>query len=184
MAASLGAIAAHPALRLTPADFGGQLRQVSERAREETRKELSGAVQRFDAAGLALENLAVGQLDRREHVRQVAIMTAVGAAVGIILWVCFSGPFARALPASWAVPERMAAATLRLDRWDAGVQILQKSDPVLWNTMAAALRLEEANTAALGACRVAALKTGKPQRCVVIDQPPSAVPTPVRAIGS
>jgi len=178
MAASLGAIAAHPALRLTPEDFGSQLRQVSERAREETRQELSGAVQRFDAAGLALETLAGAQLDRREHVRQVAIMTAVGAAVGIILWVCFSGPVARALPASWAVPERMAAATLRLDRWEAGVRILQTTDPVLWNEMEAGLRLEQANAAALGVCRAAALKVGKPQRCIVTTGPAASTTLP------
>jgi hypothetical protein len=64
---SLTAMERHPALQLTPEAFGGQLRRVSERMREETRQELSGAVQRFDAAGLALENLAIGQLDRREH---------------------------------------------------------------------------------------------------------------------
>jgi hypothetical protein len=164
---SLTAMERHPALRLTPEDFGGELRRVSERAREETRQELSGAVQRFDAAGLALETLAGSQLDRREHVRQVAIMTAVGAVVGIAMWVRFSGPVARALPVSWAVPERMAAATMRLDRWDAGVQILQTADPALWNRMAAGLRLEQANVAALGVCRAAALKMGKPQRCAV-----------------
>jgi hypothetical protein len=122
----------HPALQLTPEAFGGQLRRVSERMREETRQELSGAVQRFDAAGLALENLAIGQLDRREHVRQVAIMTAVGAAVGIILWVCFSGPVARSLPAAWNVPEKMAAATLHMNRWDAGARLMKTWNPTAW----------------------------------------------------
>jgi hypothetical protein len=171
MAASLGAIATHPALRLTPEDFGGELRRVSERTREETRQELSGAVQRFDAAGLALETLAGSQLDRREHVRQVAIMTAVGAVVGIAMWVCFSGPLARALPASWAVPERMAAATLRLDRWDAGERLMQTADAQRWVQVDAGAKLEQANVTALGDCQAAALKTGKPKRCVVTARP-------------
>ena len=120
IAQSLAAMEAHPALRLTPQDLASQVRQASEAAQQQGRRELANAVQRVDAAGADLERLAERQRTGREQVRQVAIMTAVGAVAGVIVWVCFSGPIARALPAGWSVPEKMAAATLRLDRWDAG----------------------------------------------------------------
>ena len=55
-------------------------------------------------------------------------MAAAGVVFGIVFWVSLSGPIARALPASWLVPERMAAASLRLDRYDAGLRLIQ-SDP-------------------------------------------------------
>jgi hypothetical protein len=129
IAQSLAAMEAHPALRLTPDALASQVRQASEAAQQQGRRELASAVQRVDAAGADLERLAERQRTGREQVRQVAIMTAVGAIFGVIVWVCFSGPIARALPAGWYVPERMAAATLRLDRWEAGARLMQSARP-------------------------------------------------------
>ena len=173
IAQSLAAMEAHPALRLTPDALASQVRQASEAAQQQGRRELANAVQRVDAAGADLERLAERQRTGREQVRQVAIMTAVGAVAGVIVWVCFSGPVARALPASWHVPERMAAATLRLDRWGAGGQIMRSVDPASWNDLVAASQLERANREKLEACRRAALKAGRPEACLITLAPGS-----------
>ena len=149
IAQSLAAMEAHPALRLTPDALASQIRQASEAAQQQGRRELANAVQRVDAAAVELERLAVRQRTGREQVRQVAIMTAVGAVVGVIVWVCFSGPIARALPASWGVPERMAAATLRLDRWEAGMRLMQSADSQGWARIVRASQLERASRAVL-----------------------------------
>jgi hypothetical protein len=146
IAQSLAAMEAHPALRLTPQDL----------------------VQRVDAAGADLERLAARQRTGREQVRQVAIMTAVGAVAGVIVWVCFSGPIARALPAGWSVPERMAAATLNLDRWDAGGRLMESDNPQGWARIVEGAKLERENRAALENCCGAANRMGKAQRCNVM----------------
>lgn len=91
IAQSLAAMEAHPALRLTPDALASQVRQASEAAQQHGRRELANAVQRVDAAGADLERLAEQQRSGREQVRQVAIMTAVGAVASDIVWVCFSG---------------------------------------------------------------------------------------------
>lgn len=171
IAQSLAAMEAHPALRLTPQDLASQVRQASEAAQQQGRRELANAVQRVDAAGADLERLAERQRTGREQVRQVAIMTAVGAVAGVIVWVCFSGPIARALPGGWSVPERMAAATLRLDRWEAGARLMRNADPAAWDELARGSLLERDNAAALEDCRQAAARTDKAQRCTVILKP-------------
>ena len=171
IAKSLALIEAHPALRLTPEAYAHQVRQASEAAQQQGRRELANAVQRVDAAGAVMERLAERQRTGREQVRQVAIMTAVGAVAGVIVWVCFSGPVARALPASWSVPERMAAATLRLDRWHAGAQLMRTADPASWNGLAAASELWRENAGALEGCIKLVAGTGKPQRCSVTVKP-------------
>jgi hypothetical protein len=171
IAQSLAAMEAHPALRLTPDALASQVRQASEAAQQQGRRELANAVQRVDAAGADLERLAERQRTGREQVRQVAIMTAVGAVAGVIVWVCFSGPIARVLPARWSVPERMAAATLRLDRWDAGVQILRTANARAWDGLVATSRLEQTNRDRLEICRKAVLKTGKSQSCQITLDP-------------
>jgi hypothetical protein len=158
---------AHPALRLTPQDLASQVRQASEAAQQQGRRELANAVQRVDAAGAELERLAERQRTGREQVRQVAIMTAAGAVAGVIVWVCFSGPIARALPSGWSVPERMAAATLRLGRWEAGARLMQSAAPAAWNDLEAASKLERVNHDRLEACRTAMLKAGRPKTCLI-----------------
>jgi hypothetical protein len=167
IAQCLATMEAHPALRLTPDALASQVRQASEAAQQQGRRELANAVQRVDAAGADLERLAERQRTGREQVRQIAIMTVAGAVAGVVVWVCFSGPIARTLPAGWSVPERMAAATLRLDRWDAGARLMQSDNPQGWAQIAEGTKLERENPAALEACRSAATRTGKAQRCVV-----------------
>jgi hypothetical protein len=167
IAKSLALIEAHPALRLTPEAYASQVRQTSEAAQQQGRRELANAVQRVDAAGADLERLAERQRTGREQVRQVAIMTAVGAIVGVIVWVCLSGPIARALPAGWSVPEKVAAATLNLDRWDAGARLMQSDNPQGWAQVAVGAKLERENRPALEDCWRAATRTGKAQRCTV-----------------
>jgi len=173
IAQSLTAMEAHPALRLTPDALASQVRQASEAAQQQGRRELANAVQRVDAAGAALERLADRQRTGREQVRQVAIMTAVGAVVGVIMWVCFSGPVARALPAGWNVPEKMAAATLNLNRWDAGTRLMQSDSPQGWAQVAEGAKLERENRPVLVDCWRAATRTRKVQRCAVTVAPGS-----------
>jgi hypothetical protein len=176
IARSLAAMEAHPALRLTPQDLASQVRQASEAAQQQGRRELANAVQRVDAAGADLERLAERQRTGREQVRQIAIMTAVGAVAGVIVWVCFSGPIARVLPAGWNVPERMAAATLRLDRWEAGARLMASASPRGWARIAEASELEQANHPALEACQAVAGKTHRAQRCTIMLNAGSSAP--------
>jgi hypothetical protein len=101
------------------------------------------------------------------QVRQVAVMAAVGTVARVIVWVCFSGPVARVLPADWSVPEKMAAATLNLDRWDAGARLMQSDNPQAWVQVAEGSKLERENRPALEACWNVAKRTGRAQRCAI-----------------
>lgn len=167
MAQSLSAIEAHPALQIAPETFAYRLREATELSTQQGRRELGSAVQRVVTAGADLERLASGWRTGREQVRQVAIMTALGAVVGMVLWVCFSGPIARALPPGWHMPERMAAATLLLNRWEAGAQLMQSANSAGWARLAAAADLERQNRSAIVACGQKAARSGKAERCVV-----------------
>ena len=171
IAKSLAAVEGHPALQITPETFAYRLREANELSAQQGRRELANAVQRVVTAGAGLENLATGWRTGREQVRQVVIMTAVGAVVGVVIWVCFSGPVARALPASWRAPERMAAATLGLDRWEAGGRLMESASPQGWVALADASDFAAANRKALEKCREAVRKTNQPQRCAFVVQP-------------
>jgi len=172
IAQSLAAMQAHPALRLTPEALASQVRQALEVAQQQGRRELANAVHQVSTMGAALERVA----ERQRTIRQVTIMTAMGAVAGVILWVCLSGPIARALPASWSLPERMAAATLKLDRWEAGARLMANASPQDWAHLVVGSALERENRAALETCRKAPRNNGRSQRCTIILPPDPDAP--------
>jgi hypothetical protein len=58
-------------------------------------------------------------------------------------------------------------ATGNADRWQAGVDLMQRGDPAGAATLATASRLMNANADALQACSEAAKKAGKEQKCTI-----------------
>ena len=78
-----------------------------------------------------------------------------------------SAPVARALPPSWAVPEQMAAATLHLDRRQAGARLLASVSPAGWAMIEDNTRLEMDNREKLAGCRLAANKTRGVVNCTL-----------------
>ena len=168
IAESLEAMEEHPALRLTPESFAAQVREGSESARRLAQRELSDTLQQVRWAADNMKEILEGHRTRRVQNYWLAGMAGAGAAFGVIVWVGFSGPVARALPASWGVPEKMAAATLNVDRWDAGERLMQSDSPQGWAQVTEGAKLERENRPALEDCWRAATRTGKAQRCNVI----------------
>lgn len=76
--------------------------------------------------------MARGAELRREQLRRRALALAAASAFGgALVWGLALGPAARALPASWRVPERLAAATLDLPMAVAGRRLLEADDPTV-----------------------------------------------------
>ena len=66
----------------------------------------------------------------------------------------------------------MAAAIMHADRWHAGQALMKSSDAGGWATLAAEMNLAEANHDALSACREAAERLKKEQRCTIVVPAP------------
>ena len=94
-------------------------------------------------------------------------VAAAAAMSSLFAWILISGPAARALPAAWALPEKMAAATLGTDRWMAGQRMMASAKPADWRGVKRGAELVQNNQAALTACAVQAEQAGKPVRCSV-----------------
>jgi len=171
IADTLAKIEGHPALQSTPDGFAYLIRQAGEAAQQQAGRELNNGIQQVRGAADQLQHLLGGQRTVRQQDKWLAIMAGVGALAGIVLWLVMSGPIARALPAGWAVPEQMAAATLHLDRWEAGEQMMASQDPAQWQANVDAIALVKVNLEPLAACRRQAVRVGKAQRCLVSVAP-------------
>jgi len=136
-------------------------------------RELSDTLQQLRMAAADMKGIVEGHRTRQVQNYWLAGMAGAGAVFGVIVWVGFSGPIARALPAGWSVSERMAAATLNLDRWDAGARLMQSDSPQGWAQVAEGAKLERENRPVLVDCWRAATRTRKVQRCAVTVAPGS-----------
>jgi len=167
----LDAIEAHPSLRRPPENYTRDMRDAVEGVRDLSQKGFNAAVQQMKAAAASIENLAGQVRDRQRQTVWLVSAGALSAVVGVALWLVCSGPIVRALPAGWAVPEKMAAAMMGLDRWHAGQRLLQSVNPSRWQATVEADSLMLANDDVVAACRQRAVQTGKPQRCVIKVDP-------------
>lgn len=123
----LSRIERSPAISLSPAAMAAEIVKASEAARavdqkhmHEIRDEMLRAIGRIDT---------IVDHGRAAHQqRRLLISTGIGAAAGaMLLMAILPGAIARSLPASWHVPEWMAARTIGLDQRQAGERMVATS---------------------------------------------------------
>jgi hypothetical protein len=66
----------------------------------------------------------------------------------------------------------VAAFIMKAARWNAGGTLMEAQDPQAWRTLTNAPTLMRDNQAALAACRDAAAKIKKEQRCSIVVPAP------------
>ena len=167
IALSLEAIEGHPALQADPETYARQFRAATELSTQQGRQALVSAVLSVTTAGDELKSLVKGSREGREQTRVVITVAAIAAGAGAILWACLSGPIARVLPAGWNLPERMAARTLKLDPWDAGMKMMSTAAPERWARVVAGDKLAIEKNKMLNECRAAAANRWKAEGCTV-----------------
>ena len=172
MAATLAKIEAHPALQLTPHAYAQQLRAMQEAAQRQGEHALTLATDKVsNAAGELARTMNQAHAADRQNWRLLQV-GAGGFVLGATLWAVSAGPIARTLPASWVVPETMAAATLALDRWHAGERLMQSENLASWQEVVGAAGLAKMNEPALASCRAVAARTARPKHCNITVNPP------------
>jgi hypothetical protein len=129
-AAGIDRIQASPAVRLSPSALAAEIVIASTEARaedrtliRETRDALSRSIGRID--GIVERGQAADQ-----QIRWLIWAGVGGIIMGMFLWSVVPGAIARALPASWHVPEWMAARTMGMDQQSAGERLLATAKAV------------------------------------------------------
>ncbi len=168
MAESLGKIEEKlnsPALSETPEFWAGRQAQAVASARRDAQDDLKKAQAALLQATKAIEGTAATHQTVHEHRKALVTVGASALVVGIGLYALLAGPIARRLPESWQAPERMAAATLGLDRWEAGSRLMHAVNPESWANIVIISKVAETNQEALQACIRDAKNAGKDVPC-------------------
>jgi hypothetical protein len=156
----LAVIESHPAIKLTPDQHG----RAIERAGAATLREAMETF-RNESAAIGLERRQLSQiigaaLDQEDQRRRQLSSAGAGVFVGLILF-----PLIAAFAPGGTYLAALAVG--ETDRWQAGGVLMHAGSPEGWREFAAAATLARANADAIRACRDAAAKAGKEQKCVV-----------------
>ncbi|MGE3335876.1 MAG: DUF6118 family protein [Rhodospirillaceae bacterium] len=138
---------------------------------EDAKRELHYAQNMTEKQGGAFRHAMEVWLTRKEQNRWLIRFGAGGLLVGMIL---FYG-LARALPFDGG--SYIAASIVGEDRWNAGLELLRKSDLDRWQEVVADHEFMRANRTTFDACRAAAAKSKKDEKCTIIISPARSLTT-------
>jgi hypothetical protein len=154
---SLGYIAEHPAMQMTPESFRKHIEVAVVAARRADQEHIEQACKDSRQATQQLRAALAQVRTAGEQKRRLWQGIGGGALAGILLWSFLPGTIARAVPESWHWPERMAAKmTGESSRWDAGARLMQIDNPQAWSALVEATDLLRDNRDAIDACRKSA----------------------------
>jgi len=157
----LAGIEKRPALRLTPEQHQQAVAQAGNVLMREAVQKLDRAAQDAERERHQLAGL-IGTVRKQDAQRNWLLYAASGAlVVGLLV-----SPFvAGALP--FGGDSAVAAVIMNANRWNAGIALMQAGSPDGWRGLADASNLVRVNQEALAACREAAAKAKKEQRCTI-----------------
>jgi ElaB/YqjD/DUF883 family membrane-anchored ribosome-binding protein len=158
----LQSIEQHPALNATPAQYQAAILAAGRDLMSQAAGRIDQATDVFKREQQNLASVIGTVRVQRKQWEWLTITAASALLVGLLL-----SPFAaRLLPFGWDAG--VAATILHADRWSAGQALMKSTNPTGWATLNAEMNLAEANHDALTACREAAVRTKKEQRCTIV----------------
>ena len=161
-------MADHPAMQMTPDSIGNRIAAAADSARRSDHDRIAQA--RNDLHHAAQEMRSVTAHARTDAEQRQQLYQVAGGALlaGILLWSFLPGTIARAMPERWHWPERMAARMVGQDTlWSAGIRMMRADDPVIWDAIVLASRIEQENREVIAGCVKNANGGGQVVRCSV-----------------
>lgn len=171
----IDAIAKHTGANLATEVARREIARVYDESLRPARLELERSTREvLDAVHVVDATVARVRTGREQRIRLVRV-GAIGLAAGLIAFPLLVHPVARLLPASWGVPETVATSALGRRGWDAGALLMQADSPTGWHRLTEADAIVRSGGEELKACRDAAAKSARDQRCMITVKPPAKV---------
>lgn len=167
LAEDVQSLSSSPALGLTPDRMREQILAMHRTIAEKLEAPWKSTLADLRKVEAEFTSLAAQSRTGEQQELQIAMTAVVTAVLTLTAWLLLSGPIARTLPQRWQVAERMAAATLGLDRLQAGQRLVSRADPEAWLALGRARELVDLNAEALAACAEGKSAQRRPSGCVV-----------------
>lgn len=161
-------MADHPAMQMTPDSIGNRIAAAADSARRSDHDRIAQARNDLHHAAQEMRSVTAHARTAAEQRQQLYQVAGGALLAGILLWSFLPGTIARAMPERWHWPERMAARMVGQDTpWSAGIRMMRADDPVMWDAIVLASRIEQENREVIAGCVKNANGGGQVVRCSV-----------------
>lgn len=165
---TLAAIAAKPAMEMTPETMAQRMDNAARQARQSDREQIGAAENRYDHAVRELGRMVASAKTAHEQREWLAWTGGGGVLAGCLLWAIIPGPITRALPESWHMPEKVATRVLgEPSVWEAGARLLRVGSPEAWRAISDAADMRHQNRETIANCEKSAAQTKRTVKCTV-----------------
>jgi Family of unknown function (DUF6118) len=127
-AEQLEALAEKPGLKLTPTSLSEAITNAGKAARAEDHAALDRAISALNQTEKEMTGALVSARTAQAQDKRLRHVSINCMIAGMILWAILPGPIIRAMPASWHLPERLAARAIGADMEQAGARLRAVAD--------------------------------------------------------
>ena len=165
--AELNVLKKRPAIQYTPESFSREMERERSRLVEGDKREFRGAIDALGKHSQQLNELVQRGLDANSQSAMLIITALSCLIIGSTLFLPIAAFIARLMPESMNMPENMASYILDLPMQKAGIHLIYKDDPQLWESVSYNNNVMRINSDAIEKCRNEAIATKQEVKCIV-----------------
>jgi hypothetical protein len=166
--AELHTLKTRPAIQYTPESFSREMERERSRLVEGDKREIRSTIDALNKHSHQLNELVQRGTDANAQSDILFITALFYLILGSTLFLPIAAFIARLMPESMNMPESMASYILDLPMQKAGIRLIYKNDPKVWENVSYNNKVMSSNSDAIEKCKEEMLETKKEVKCMVI----------------
>lgn len=165
--AELHVLKTRPAIQYTPESFSREIERERSRLVENDKREIRGTIDTLNKHSQQLNELVQRGLDANSQSAMLIITAALCLIIGSTFFLPIAAFIARLMPESMNMPESMASYILDLPMQKAGIRLIYKDDPKVWESVSYNNNVMRDNSESIKKCKKEAIDTKHEVKCSV-----------------
>ena len=166
--AELHTLKTRPAIQYTPESFSREMERERSRLVEGDKREIRSTIDAVNKHSHQLNELVQRGLYANGQSAMLAITALLCLTLGSTLFLPIASFIARLMPESMNMPENMASYILDMPMQKAGIRLIYKDDPKVWESVSYNNNVMRNNYDAIEKCKRAAIDTKQEVKCSII----------------
>jgi hypothetical protein len=166
--AELHVLKTRPAIQYTPESFSREIERERLRLVESDKREIRSTIDALNKHSHQLNELVQRGSDANSQSAILVITALLCLILGSTFFLPIAAFIARLMPESMNMPENMASYILDLPMQKAGIRLIYKDDPKVWESVSYNNNVMRDNSDAVESCKKEALRTKKEAACSII----------------
>ena len=165
--AELHVLKTRPAIQYTPESFSREIERERSRLVEGDKREIRGTIDALNKHSEKLNELIQRGSDANSQSAMLVITASLCLILGSTLFLPIAAFIARLMPESMNMPENMASYILDLPMQKAGIRLIYKDDPKVWESVSYNNNVMRSNSDAIEKCKKEIFDTKREVKCSI-----------------